>query len=178
MELELELVDGAIADADAAEIATPGAVRAGATQPVRGSRADRRPGRLDEHAPSVAAIFRASGDWLTGELGRPPLVGDLDTDTIAAYARHLASADGRGGRPAALATSRVYIQTGACARACNSAKIASRSSSAPGSVLPGGAERALRSTPTGPTRTLALRVELRSRDSTQRTWGARERRCS
>jgi MYXO-CTERM domain-containing protein len=26
------------------------------------------------------AIFRAFGDWLAGELGRPPVVGDLDAD--------------------------------------------------------------------------------------------------
>ena len=55
-----------------------------------------------------ASIFRAFGDWLAGELSRPPLVADLDTDAIAAYAHHLASAGGRGGRPAAPATSRVY----------------------------------------------------------------------
>jgi hypothetical protein len=56
-----------------------------------------------------ASIFRAFGDWLASELGRPPIVGDLDTDTIAAYARHLATGGGRGGRPAAPATSRVYL---------------------------------------------------------------------
>jgi site-specific recombinase XerC len=56
-----------------------------------------------------AAIFRAFGDWLAGELGRPPVVGDLDTDAIAAYGRHLATSGGRGGRPAAAATSRVYM---------------------------------------------------------------------
>lgn len=56
-----------------------------------------------------ASIFRAFGDWLAGELGRPPVVGDLDADVIAAYARHLATMGGRGGRPAALATQRVYI---------------------------------------------------------------------
>jgi integrase/recombinase XerC len=55
------------------------------------------------------SIFRAFGDWLTGELGRPPIVADLDTDTIAAYGRYLGSAGGRGGRPAAPATSRVYL---------------------------------------------------------------------
>ncbi len=42
-----------------------------------------------------AAIFRAFGDWLAGELGRPPLVGDVDTDAIAAYARHMATAASR-----------------------------------------------------------------------------------
>ena len=43
------------------------------------------------------AIFRAFGDWLAGELGRPPVVGDLDADVIAAYGRHLATSGGRGG---------------------------------------------------------------------------------
>jgi len=56
-----------------------------------------------------ASIFRAFGDWLQRELGRPPAVGDLDADVIAAYARHLATGGGRGGRPAALATQRVYV---------------------------------------------------------------------
>jgi hypothetical protein len=55
------------------------------------------------------AIFRSFGDWLAVELGRPPLVGDLDADVIAAYGRHLATAGGRGGRPAAPATARVYL---------------------------------------------------------------------
>jgi integrase len=56
-----------------------------------------------------AAIFRAFGDWLGRELGRPPVVGDLDADVIAAYGCYLASTGGRGGRPAAPATSRVYM---------------------------------------------------------------------
>jgi integrase len=56
-----------------------------------------------------AAIYRAFGDWLTGQLGRPPVVGDLDTDVIAAYGRYLAKEGGRGGRPAAPATSRAYM---------------------------------------------------------------------
>jgi integrase len=55
------------------------------------------------------AIFRAFGDWLAGELGRPPVVGDLDADVIAAYGRHLAGYGGRGGGPAASATVRVYL---------------------------------------------------------------------
>ncbi len=55
------------------------------------------------------AIFRAFGDWLAGELGRPPVVGDLDADVIAAYGRHLASCGGRGGGTAAPATVRVYL---------------------------------------------------------------------
>jgi len=56
-----------------------------------------------------ASIFRAFGDWLAGELGRPPVVGDVDADVIAAYGRHLAVAGGRGGEPASLATQRVYV---------------------------------------------------------------------
>ena len=56
-----------------------------------------------------SSSFRAFGNWLAGELGRPPVVGDLDTDAVAAYARHLASAGGRGGRPVASATSRVCL---------------------------------------------------------------------
>ena len=55
------------------------------------------------------AIFRAFGDWLASQLGRPPLVADLDADVIAAYGRHLAISGGRGGRPAAPATVRVYL---------------------------------------------------------------------
>jgi integrase/recombinase XerD len=55
------------------------------------------------------AIFRAFGDWLAGELDRPPLVGDLDADVIAAYGRHLAISGGRRGGPAAPATVRVYV---------------------------------------------------------------------
>jgi site-specific recombinase XerD len=55
------------------------------------------------------AIYRAFASWLCEQLGRPPLGGDLDADVIAAYARHLASGGGRGGRPAAPATARVYI---------------------------------------------------------------------
>src|SRR4051794_13554042 len=37
------------------------------------------------------------------------MVGDLDGDVIAAYARYLETAGGRGGRPAALATRRIYL---------------------------------------------------------------------
>lgn len=55
------------------------------------------------------SIYRAFGDWLRAELGRPPTVADLDGDAIAAYARHLETKGGRGGRPAALATRRVYL---------------------------------------------------------------------
>jgi hypothetical protein len=56
-----------------------------------------------------AAIYRSFADWLSSELGRPPTGRDVDSDAIAAYARHLETAGGRGGRPAALATRRVYL---------------------------------------------------------------------
>lgn len=56
-----------------------------------------------------AAIYRTFAHWLREQLGRPPVVGDLDADVIAAYGRHLATSGGRGGRPAAPATARVYV---------------------------------------------------------------------
>jgi len=56
-----------------------------------------------------AVIYRAFGDWLGKQLGRPPVVGDLDADVIAAYGRHLATTGGRGDRPAATSTRRVYL---------------------------------------------------------------------
>src|SRR4051812_21661800 len=39
-----------------------------------------------------AAIYRSFGDWLRSELARPRVVGDLDGDVIAAYARYLQTA--------------------------------------------------------------------------------------
>jgi integrase/recombinase XerD len=56
-----------------------------------------------------SAIYRSFGDWLRLELGRPPLLGDVDADVVAAYGRHLETAGGRGGRPASLATRRIYM---------------------------------------------------------------------
>ena len=56
-----------------------------------------------------AAIYRAFGYWLREQLERPPVVGDLDADVIAAYGSYLAKSGGRGGRPAAPATARVYM---------------------------------------------------------------------
>jgi integrase/recombinase XerD len=55
------------------------------------------------------SIYRAFGDWLRSELGRPPVVEDLDPDVIAAWARHLETAGGRAGGPAAPATRRIYL---------------------------------------------------------------------
>ena len=43
------------------------------------------------------------------QLGRPPVVGDVDGDVIAAYCRHLAASGGRGGGSAAPATVRVIV---------------------------------------------------------------------
>lgn len=65
-----------------------------------------------------AAVYRSFGDWLAVQLGRPPLVGDLDADVLAAYGRHLALAGGRHGGASAPATARVYMSlVRACARA-------------------------------------------------------------
>ena len=55
------------------------------------------------------AIYRRFCDALRTELGRPPEVGDLSADAIAAYARALEREGGRGGRPMALATRRVHL---------------------------------------------------------------------
>src|SRR4051794_30105946 len=71
-----------------------------------------------------AAIYRSFADWLREQLGRPPTVADLDADAIAAYARFLETAGGRGGGPAALATRRMsaalvgllFVGVGACGR--------------------------------------------------------------
>jgi integrase len=111
--LELELVDGAIADeaADIAVIAAPAAAAAALEGRNLFGEAERIAARaaVASTRRQYAAIFRAFGDWLAGEFGRPPLVGDMDTDVIAAYGRHLATTGGRGGRPAAPATARVYL---------------------------------------------------------------------
>jgi hypothetical protein len=109
--VELELVDGTIADelADAVVIAAP--APAGLEQRNLFGEAERIAARAASASTrrQYASIFRAFGDWLSGELSRPPVVGDLDTDAIAAYGRHLATSGGRGGRPAAPATTRVYL---------------------------------------------------------------------
>src|SRR3954447_4119137 len=56
-----------------------------------------------------AAIYRSFRHWRREQLGRPPTVADLDADAIAAYARFLEIAGGRGGGPAAPATRRIYL---------------------------------------------------------------------
>jgi hypothetical protein len=103
--VELELVDGTIADelADAVMIAAPAPTPTEVEQRNLFGEAGRIAGRAASASTrrQYSSIFRAFGDWLAGELGRPPVVADLDTDAIAAYARHLATA---GGRPAARST--------------------------------------------------------------------------
>jgi hypothetical protein len=81
--LELELVDGTIAD-DPSNVAVP--ALAGIEARNLFGEAERIAARAASASTrrQYASIFRAFGDWLAGELGRPPLVSDLDTDTIAA----------------------------------------------------------------------------------------------
>ncbi len=57
-------------------------------------------------ARQYAMTYATFCDWLGAQLSRPPLVGDLTADTVAAYARHLELAGGRGGGPASPATRR------------------------------------------------------------------------
>jgi hypothetical protein len=115
---EIELVDGDVVDVLADASVDVRSSPLPAAQPHRAWRSaicsprpsgsppgPRRPAPRRQYA----AIFRAFGDWLAAQLGRPPTVGDLDVDVIAAYGRHLATAGGRGGRPAAPATVRVYL---------------------------------------------------------------------
>ena len=113
---ELELVDaglvssaGSVASADVLAASCPPSARARGAQFV--GEAERIAARAASASTrrQYGAIFRAFGDWLAGELGRPPVVGDLDVDVIAAYGRHLATSGGRGGGPAAPATVRVYL---------------------------------------------------------------------
>jgi integrase len=117
VEAELELVDadilssaGTVASADALSPSPPPVPPALAERNLFGE-AERIAARAASASTrrQYATIFRAFGDWLTGELGRPPIVGDLDSDVIAAYGRHLATCGGRGGRSAAPATVRVYL---------------------------------------------------------------------
>ena len=97
-ELELvdaELVTSAGAVASAAPSPPPrrpsaSAARTSATCSARRERIAARAATASTRR-QYGAIFRAFGDWLAGELGRPPVVGDLDADVIAAYGRHLAT---------------------------------------------------------------------------------------
>jgi integrase len=114
---ELELVDGELvaapADITSAAPLSPSPPPSPPRLEVRNlfGEAERIAGRAASASTrrQYGAIFRAFGDWLAGELGRPPVVGDLDADVIAAYGRHLAASGGRGGGTAAPATVRVYL---------------------------------------------------------------------
>ena len=107
---EVELVDGELAEASVLSPPPPSAP-SGLEERNLFAEAQRIAARAASASTrrQYAAIFRSFGDWLASQLDRPPLVGDLDADVIAAYGRHLALAGGRGGRPAAPATMRVYL---------------------------------------------------------------------
>ena len=111
---ELDVVDALVVEEG--EPSFPRTAVAGAVWDVLGERnlfgeADRIAARAASAGTrrQYAAIYRAFAHWLREQLDRPPVVGDLDADVIAAYGRYLATCGGRGGRPAAPATARVYI---------------------------------------------------------------------
>jgi integrase len=114
---ELDLVDAELVDAT--DLVAPPVSLSSSPPPVPSGLAARNlfgeAERIAARAATIStrrqygAIFRAFGDWLASELGRPPVVGDLDADVIAAYGRHLEASGGRGGRAAAPATVRVYL---------------------------------------------------------------------
>jgi site-specific recombinase XerD len=60
-------------------------------------------------ARQYRSIYTRFADALRDELGRPPVVGDVTGDAIAAYSRQLEQHGGRGGGPAAPATRRVHV---------------------------------------------------------------------
>ncbi|MDX6573795.1 MAG: integrase/recombinase XerD, partial [Gaiellales bacterium] len=60
-------------------------------------------------ARQYGAIYTRFCDALRDELGRPPVVGDVTADAIAAYSRALERHGGRGGGPASPATRRVHL---------------------------------------------------------------------
>jgi hypothetical protein len=108
---EFELVDGELVASSSALSPSPPPAASALEERNLFAEAERIAARAATASTrrQYAAIFRAFGDWLAGELGRPPVVGDLDADVIAAYARHLATSGGRGGGPAAPATVLVYL---------------------------------------------------------------------
>ncbi|MCA1678936.1 MAG: hypothetical protein LC777_08330, partial [Actinobacteria bacterium] len=60
-------------------------------------------------ARQYLTIYNRFCDALRDELGRPPVVGDVTADAIAAYCRALECHGGRGGGPASPATRRVHL---------------------------------------------------------------------
>jgi len=85
-EMELELVDGAIAEEslDVALIPPPAVSFEARNLFGEAERIAARAATASTRR-QYASIFRSFGDWLAAELGRPPVVGDLDADAIAAY---------------------------------------------------------------------------------------------
>lgn len=112
---DLDVVEGVIALEDTSALRTPaGSTPTGADElDMRNlfGEADRIAARASTPGTrrQYAAIYRTFAHWLREQLGRPPVVGDLDADVIAAYAQHLTRSGGRGGGPAAPATARVYV---------------------------------------------------------------------
>ena len=81
--VKLDLVDGTIADelVDVSVIAAPAPLESEGRNLF--GEAGSPPGLRRRTRRQCSSIFRAFGDWLCSELGRPPLVADLDTDAIA-----------------------------------------------------------------------------------------------
>jgi len=124
MQLQLAAIDGELVDVDdvqlvGAELPAAGVGEAVTSTPIAGAITERylaaEAERIAARAATAgtrrqyASMYRSFATWLAAQLGRAPLVADLDADVIAAYGRHLATGGGRGGRPAAPATVRVYV---------------------------------------------------------------------
>ena len=112
---DLDVVESVIDIAETPPPSTPMPVETGGASELEVRNLFGEADRIAARASSAgtrrqyAAIYRRFAHWLREELGRPPIVGDLDADVIAAYACYLGAAGGRGGQPAAPATARVYI---------------------------------------------------------------------
>ena len=108
---DLDVIDGIIAAEESVEVSAG----AGLVDELDARNLFGEVDRIAARASSAstrrqyAVIYRGFARWLREQLDRPPRVGDLDADVIAAYAQHLATGGGRGGRPAASATARVYV---------------------------------------------------------------------
>jgi hypothetical protein len=175
--VELELVDGTIADelADAVVIAPSAPPPTELEQRNLFGEAERIAARAASASTrrQYASIFRAFGDWLSGELGRPPLVADLDKDAIAAYARHLATAGGRGRRPAAPATTRAYPSRSERSPVISAARTRSR-----GCASRGTSRARPRRSPTPTTRTCSVSPIAARSPANATAAGARRLRAS
>ena len=100
-----ELVDGLVEVGEEAEALEPGVplarACAGGVEENLYLAGERLAARAASPATrrQYASIYRTLGDWLRGELDRPPTTADLTADAIAAFARHLEMSGGRGGGP-------------------------------------------------------------------------------